>query len=200
MKLNKLIMTLALTAFSAVAYAVPTVVSSDTCGEPDRVATLTGASMCAYDGVGNLKVGDINAIYPSTAWSSAGEIAGADGDTSSLTDGYLTVESFIGWGEIPNNGTWAIDADFWTMYDEAVISMHVGGGGNSPDAWAWLITPDIISGEWDLDLLTESNGGGLSNMKLWGRGDGHTVPEPGIVALLAMGLLGMVAARRKMKV
>lgn len=195
----KLITGLALTVFSVSVFANPII--GDTCGVPDRVATLTGAVQCAYspdntvtpvyDPNGTLKAEDITHFY-GDVWESAGELAGSNG-----TDGFLTATSAVGWGSIPNNGTWAIDAAFWTMFDSAVITMHVGGGQYSPDNWAWLMSDGAESGTWDLSKLNpSSNGGGLSNIVLWGV-RGENVPEPGVVALLAIGLLGMVAVRRK---
>lgn len=194
----KLLMAVVLAAFSATSMAVPstpspTVVSGDTCGAPDRTATLTGASKCAYDEGINFGVADIQAIYPTDPWVAAGELTG-DG-----SNGFLKATADQGWGNIPNGGEWSISSTFWTMYDEAVITMHIGQGNGDPDAWAWLITPDTLSGDWSLEFVAggSTKGGGLSNLKLWGRGDGTTVPEPGIVALLATGLLLMGVIRRK---
>lgn len=188
---TKLMIAAVLTVFSINVYANP--IAGTTCGVPDRTGTLTAAEQCAF-GLGNPDATDI-ASYYGDIWVSAGELEDENG-----TDGYLTATSDIGWGVIPNSGTWGIDASFWTMFDSAVISMHIGEGGGDPDHWAWLIADNDLSGTWSIDFVgcdeCSTKGGGLSNIKLWGV-RGGSVPEPSIVALLAIGLLGMVVARRK---
>lgn len=183
--------TLALAVFSASSLAIPTVVSGDTCGSTQRTATFSGASECTYeDGTNYNNVADINALYPTDPWAYAGEL------TDNGVDNFLTVTAGS-WGSSSVSGTWEIGAGFWSLFDEAVVSIHVGQGGGAPDAWAWLMTPGDLSGTWSYDKLS-GGGGGLSNIKLFGRGDGTTVPEPDMVTLLAVGLLGMVVARRRL--
>lgn len=208
-KIVEFLVAMVLATFSVSAFAIPTYVSGGTCGSPDRTATSSNASECVYDSGTNFNnASDILGIYPGDAWTAAGEI------TANGTDNYFSATSVDGWGNIPNSGTWTIDSDFWTAFDEAVISMHIGQGNGNPDTWAWaIITPaDLtadLGGTWSLSFIStlcdgsddlSCAGGGLSNLKLWGRGDGTTVSEPGIVALLAIGLLGLAVTRRKMKV
>lgn len=198
--LGRLVLTATLSVFSASVWAIPTTVAGNTCGVPDRVGTVTGTSECTYDSNTNFNnAADILGLYSGDAWLSGGELVGGDGTSGGIADGFFSANVTSGtWGAIPANGTYAIDATFWTIYDEAVISMHIGQGGGDPDAWAWLITPDTLAGTWDLSKIS-GGGGGLSNLKLWGRSQG-TVPEPGMVGLLAIGLLSMVIVRRRMKV
>jgi len=186
----KLITAIALAAFSVKALAIP--IAGGTCGVPDRTATLTLASQCA-SGLKNPKASDLATYYSGDSWANVGELT-ADG-----TDSLFSATANNGWGVIPNSGTWAIDASFWTMYDEAVISMHIGNGAGDPDHWAWLVLDLETAGTWSLDYVSggTGKGGGLSNLKLWGRGSGTPVPAPGILGLMFIGLTGMTLARRR---
>ncbi len=200
MLINKLL-GLAIVLASSSVYATSGTVAGDTCGVPDRTATLSASDYCSY-GEANPDADDILGYYAGDAWLNEGELTG-DG-----TDDYLSATSSIGWGSIPNNGTWGIDSSFWTMYDQAVITMHVGHAGDAaPDHWAWLVTAGELTGTWSLDFAgpcdgegaVDCRGGGLSNIKLWGRGEGTTIPEPSILWLMGAGLLGMGVLRRRRK-
>ena len=198
LRIIRILGAIALTVFSASAIANP--IAGDTCGAPDRTATMENADWCAYepfedqiDVNGTFQADDIGFLYDPDPWTEVGEIT-ADG-----TDGYLTATSDAGWGNIPNSGTYAIDASFWDVYEYAVISMHIGGGNGDPDNWAWLMADGTTSGTWSLDYIlggTEA-GGGLSNIKLWGAGEPTDMPEPGTLALLGLGLFGMGMIRRR---
>jgi len=173
--------------------------ASITCGSTQRTATLSSAELCET-GLGNAQASDILASYPSTPWTSRGELTG-NGSNS-----YLTVNLTSGsWGSSPIAATWAIDASFWDTYAEAVLSIHVGNGNGDPDYFAWLITPDETSGIWSYADL-DQRGGGLSNMKLWSRGQalpdpgpGPTpVPAPATLAIFGLGLLSLSLSRKKL--
>jgi hypothetical protein len=103
------------------------------------------------------------------------------------------------WGEKDIEGTWTLIDDFWSWFDEAVFTVHVGGnpGENPDDFGAFVIEWGELSGTWSfLQTTTASGGGGgLSNVSIWT--GPHKVPEPGILALFGLGLLGLGFARRK---
>lgn len=170
------------------------VLNTDTCGAPDRTATMTDALHCAY-GNGNPGA-DTIAVHYGDIWVDAGEVVDT---TPGGADGYLTATSNEGWGNIPNSGTWEIDAAFWDLYDSAVISMHVGNGGGDPDHWAWMMNDGATSGTWSLDFLPDglTGGGGLSNIRLWGVEGETSVPAPGAAILLGLGLIGLVGMRKR---
>ena len=162
-----------------------------TCGGAplDRTATLTSATSCT-EGLGNPGLADILADYSGESWSGAGQLV-VDG-----TNDYLTVSLTSGsWGAAPIEADWEISSDFWSNYAEAVISIHVGNGAGDPDYFAWSIMDNATTGTLSYEILT-GNGGGLSNMKLWGRGTA-SVPAPATVALLGLGLMGLVLSRKR---
>lgn len=167
------------------------------CGNQYRTATLASAELCEI-GSGNTKESHIEEYFGGD-WDGLGGVAGADGTAGSLNNGFLTVTLLSGtWGSGgPISGTWAIDEDFWTVYGKAALSIHVGHGKYDPDHFAWSITDGNTSGTWSYAKLS-GNGGGLSNMHLWGSGEPVTqVSEPNVVLLLMMGLLSMFVARRR---
>ena len=197
--MKRLFQTLSAIALATASMTVSAaVVSGDTCGVPDRVAALSGAEQCAF-GLNNPDADTVASYYGDT-WELAGETEGDEGEAT-YTDRYLTAYS-VDWGTIPNNGTWAIDSSFWDIYDQAVITMHIGEGAGDPDHWAWLIEDNGLSGTWDLDYAycdsCSEKGGGLSNIKLWGVSTSD-VPEPSTLFLFGASLLGLGFARRYKK-
>ncbi len=175
------------------------------CGNQYRTATLTSAELC-YIGSGNTKESDIENYFGGD-WDHLGGVAGADKAAGTLNFGYLTVTLLTGtWGSGgPITGTWAIDSSFWTVYGKAALSIHVGNGRYDPDHFAWSISEGNTSGTWSYTKLS-GNGGGLSNMHLWGSGEPLVkepeppvtqVSEPNVALLLVLGLLSMFIARRR---
>lgn len=165
--------------------------SSITCGNQYRTATLTSAESC-FTGSGNTQEANIENYF-------GGDWDHLTGVQSSTTSGYLTVNLLSGtWGSGgPISGTWAIDQSFWTVYGSASLSIHVGNGSYDPDHFAWLITEGQTFGTWSYTKL-DGNGGGLSNMHLWGSGEpGFEVSEPSLLLLMMVGLISVFVTRRR---
>jgi hypothetical protein len=156
-----------------------------------RVATLGDAIECKTLNSVNLNSpAQIDALYDDMGdpWVKEGEV------TSPGTNDLFTVTA-NSWG-VDVEGHWYIAAAFWETYGRAVITMHVGQGGGNPDAFAWLITPGTLSGDFSYERIA-GTGGGLSNMFLFGSGEPKDVSESSIVFLLFIGLCSLVLSRRR---
>ena len=177
-----------------------------TIGGLNRTGSLNSATT-GVTGTGNATAADVdlagNGIGALGPWTERGE------ETSSGNTGIFDVALTSGsWGSGDAAGTWGItDANFWSTYANAAISMHVGNGGGDPDHWIWLIENGQTSGTWAYSIQS-GTGGGLSNLKLYSSGTGSTttttttttIPDVGTsVLLLGLSLLGIGAFRRSLR-
>ncbi len=176
-----------------------------TCETSARGVTAGPATDCRL-GSGNPKSADITSAFSSVygsglTWTNQGEVEGADGVTGVMRNNFLTVDVTSGsWGNAPAAGTFAIADTFWNNYTNAVLSLHVGHSHDAPQWFGFALDQNTTDGVWDYIRKTGS-GGGLSNIKLWGSGTGTSiaieVTEPAQLGILALGVLGLIASRRR---
>lgn len=168
----------------------------------DREATLADALDCTY-GEGNAGAAEVNAFAGSSGWFIVGELE-EDSGSGGFSQGLITINITTGeWGDSVVGGTWSLPSGFWDTHSRAIISIHVGNGGGSPDHFLFDIDPGIlfernISGTWSIDGSC-CGGGGLSNFKLWVQEVPEQVPEPTTLLLFGAGLIGLGLCRRRMK-
>lgn len=95
-------------------------------------------------------------------------------------------------------GTWSFSQSLWDSWERLYLGFHFGGGGDTsasnPDSFIVELADPDASGRWEL-TGEEAKLNGLSNIYLIGKGS--EVPEPGVLALLAAGLIAAGAARRR---
>jgi hypothetical protein len=162
-----------------------------------RCATLTDA-VSGVAGTANATVTQVEAAFGGD-WTEVGSVEVA-GDP--VTHGMLTINFTEGQvGAKKAAGTWAISSAF--DYGDLAISMHVGNSKDTaptePDHFIWLVLTGgpggPFNGTWTYDG-TDIKGGGLSNIKAYGR-NAVTVTEPGTsVGLLFTGLAALAVLRR----
>lgn len=94
-----------------------------------------------------------------------------------------------------NSGSWSFDSSAWSQYADLAIGFKFGTG-NNPDEWFVFSVADLVSsGDWTF-FNNFDRGGGLSHLVLYASGE-HSVPEPGTLGLLGLGLAGLAAGMRR---
>jgi hypothetical protein len=192
-------MMLSLTAHSAVIE----------CSEAPRNASLnymaiedTQVTACLDSGVGTLAGTGSNADFlnenPTLGYEFVSKWDIDDNKTTGVNVGLSFTQTDDNTALGDRNGGWSFDESFWDDYSDAAIGFKFGTG-ETPDEWfVFSLTPGVFSGSWAFFRGEEINtGGGLSHINLYTKNDTVTVPEPGTLALLGLGIVGLTVARKR---
>jgi hypothetical protein len=133
----------------------------------------------------------------------AGGVGNINGNPA--TDAFLTGEGsglgLVGIGagsftQTGSTGTFSFSSSLWDTWSDIAVGFKFGTG-NNPDEWfVYAVNPMVSSGSWQFVNMF-GRGGGLSHVQLYGTPGGTSVPEPGTLALLGIGMLAAGAARRR---
>ncbi|MGE0031204.1 MAG: PEP-CTERM sorting domain-containing protein [Steroidobacteraceae bacterium] len=174
-------------ALALMAFSLPTSAAPIYCAAQSTTRNFMGVddsqvSACLAAGVGNIgQAAHLDPFLTSaagTGWTNVGD------------------DFNLQFTQISASGTWSFDSSAWSQYADLAIGFKFGTG-NRPDEWFIYSLADLVSsGDWEFFNNFDS-GGGLSHLELYARGERNSVPEPGTLGLLGLGLAGMAAGMRR---
>lgn len=165
---------------------------------------LSPSQSCSYvydddhaNGQANPDASDLNALslFGENAWMAYGkqEWDGSQFTADGANDYDLQLANSGSAGV--SEGTWSFDASVWSDYDKVALVMKDGNNAvNDPSngVYAYLVNNGASNGDWNTN--DPFDGADLSHMAAYGV---KSVPTPGALGLLGMGLLGLAAAARR---
>lgn len=146
---------------------------------------------------------NLNHMFVDSAYVQSCIDAGVGNIGNGQNDDFLNAGN-TGWTDISSiaglnfdqDGNFSFDSSLWDTNDSLAIGFKFGTG-NQPDEWFVYLLQDLVSsGTWEF-VNVFGTGGGLSHLTLYSGGEETHVPEPGVLALFALGLLSLGFARRK---
>lgn len=171
----------ALYALSTSAYAVPVYCAAESTERNYMAVDSSEVVACLAAGIGNIGQAAQNDPFL----------------TSTAGSGWFNVSDDFNlqFTQSSNSGGWSFDASAWSQYADLAIGFKFGTG-NNPDEWFIYSLADLVSsGDWTF-FNNFDRGGGLSHLELYAQGE-RSVPEPGTLGLLGLGLFGMAAGMRR---
>ena len=149
-----------------------------TCASATSYSLSDAAQSACFSGNDSNQINSSFSLFGMTGWTLSDKNEGSDGD------------GVISFTTAPTNGAksggWAIDT--LAGLDNIVITLKAGNGFGA--FLLDLTVSDPLSGTW-------ASGKGLSHASIYYIGEPAKVPEPGIFALMGLGLLGIGIARRR---
>ena len=176
----------ALVALSAPAMAVPVYCTGVSTSRNYMSVDSSQVDACLLSGAGRGHAGNIGQGGGNDPFLNSAAGSGWTNVSSSYT---------LRFTQSGSSGTWSFDSSAWSRYADLAIGFKFGTG-NRPDEWFVYNLADLVSsGSWAF-FNVGGRGGGLSHLVLYAQGE-RSVPEPGTLGLLGLGLFGMAAGMRR---